>query len=128
MESANCRRSSAGIGPASLLSGFGAGLTVVVIGGFFWSLAQMMTGMALTWVPMLSMGCIVGIAVGKGGRGSNYRFGLLGMALAVLGCFTGDFFRGAPRSSVSWAACPASRSIPSAFGSSSATKHIGRTP
>ena len=82
--------------PPSLLSGFGAGLTVVVIGGFFWSLAQMMTGMALTWVPMLSMGCIVGIAVGKGGRGSDYRFGLLGMALAVLGCFTGDFFARGP--------------------------------
>ena len=114
--------------PPSLLSGFGAGLTVVVIGGFFWSLAQMMTGMALT------LGADAEHGLHRGDRSRQrrarqrlpIRFARHGPGSA--GLLHGGFFCGAPRSSVSWAACPASRSIPSAFGSSSATKHIGRTP
>lgn len=69
-----------------------SGLLACLVGGFFWGLAQFMTGLSLQLAPMLSMGCAVGLFVGSGGRGRDRRIALLASVLAVFGCFVGNFF------------------------------------
>lgn len=71
---------------------FGRGLAVSLLGGLLWGIFSLPLGIRLEWVPVLSVGFFVGLAVRGGEPRGDWRLGLTGALLALPGCVVADLF------------------------------------
>ena len=69
--------------------GFLAGLTAATVGACVWATITYFTGYQIGWMG-IGLGYMVGNAVRASGKGIEQKFGLLGAALALLGCLLGN--------------------------------------
>ena len=75
----------------NLPMGIIAGLLACLVGAAVWALVSVSTGYQIGYMA-IGMGFIVGYAVRIGGKGVSQIFGVVGAALALLGCILGDYF------------------------------------
>src|SRR5438876_1159731 len=68
------------------LPAFARGLFAALVGGFLWGLFTWMAGVRVEWLPVLSVGFVVGLAVRGSERHTDWRFGASAACLALLGC------------------------------------------
>jgi len=73
----------------NLVGGAAAGLVAALAGAGMWAAVTVSTGYQIGFMA-IAVGFLVGFAVRKVGRGIDKSFGLLGAALALLGCVTGN--------------------------------------
>ena len=66
-----------------------AGGLAALAGAVLWGLVTAFTHYQIGWMA-LGVGCLVGLAVRKAGKGIEQTFGLAGGALAFLGCLAGN--------------------------------------
>ena len=76
--------------PPSIWDAIGGGLVSATIGAFFWGMFASVCPINLECFPLIGVSFLVGKAVGVFGRGSDYRFGLVGCVFALLGSFIGN--------------------------------------
>lgn len=75
----------------NLPMGLLAGLVACIIGAAVWALVSVSTGYQIGYMA-IGMGFLVGYAVRIAGKGISPVFGIVGAALALLGCILGDYF------------------------------------
>jgi WD40 repeat protein len=66
-----------------------SGLAASLLGSFVWGAFASISGLELEWLPVLSLGALVGYTVGSVGHGADARVGLVAVLLAQLSCFLG---------------------------------------
>jgi hypothetical protein len=64
-----------------------------LVGAAAWAAITVLTKYQIGWMAV-GVGALVGVAVRKAGHGRRRGFGLVGAALALLGCLTGNFLTG----------------------------------
>jgi hypothetical protein len=73
----------------NLPMGFMAGLAAAAIGAAIWAMITLVTNFQIGWMAV-GVGFLVGWAVRVAGKGTTTTFGVLGAALALGGCLTGN--------------------------------------
>lgn len=73
--------------PMAFLGGSGA----AILGGIGWALVTVATNYQIGWMAV-GVGFLVGYCVRSLGKGIDKVFGIVGAALALLGCLLGNFF------------------------------------
>jgi hypothetical protein len=73
----------------SLAGGLLAGVVASLAGAVIWAVVTDATGYQIGWMA-IGVGFLVGIAVRTFGKGFDKVFGVLGAALALLGCVAGN--------------------------------------
>jgi hypothetical protein len=68
-----------------------AGVIAAHIGAAIWAAVTVATGYQIGWMAV-GVGILVGFAVRIGGKGIDKMFGLVGAALAFIGCLFGNLF------------------------------------
>lgn len=69
----------------------GAGLGAALVSALLWAAITVATGYQIGYMA-LAVGFIVGFAVRFAGKGIDTSFGVVGAAMALLGCFLGNVF------------------------------------
>ena len=75
----------------SMVGGFLAGSAAALAGAGVWALVTVLTGYQIGFMA-IGVGFLVGLAVQFAGKGINKVFGVMGAALALLGCLLGNYF------------------------------------
>lgn len=75
----------------NLLVGIVAGFLAAVAGAAVWAGITVATEYQIGWMAV-GIGFLVGLAVRAGGKGIDKIFGLVGAAMALLGCALGNLF------------------------------------
>ena len=75
----------------SMVGGFMAGATAALVGAGVWALVTVLTGYQIGFMA-IGVGFLVGLAVQFAGKGINKMFGIMGAALALVGCLLGNYF------------------------------------
>ena len=75
----------------SMVGGFLAGSAAALAGVGVWALVTVLTGYQIGFMA-IGVGFLVGLAVQFAGKGINKVFGVMGAALALLGCLLGNYF------------------------------------
>jgi len=75
----------------SMVGGFLAGSAAALAGAGVWALVTVLTGYQIGFMA-IGIGFLVGLAVQFAGKGINKVFGVMGAALALLGCLLGNYF------------------------------------
>jgi hypothetical protein len=75
----------------SIGGGFLAGAVAALVGAGVWALVTVLTGYQIGFMA-IGVGFLVGLAVQFAGKGINRIFGVMGGALALIGCLLGDYF------------------------------------
>ena len=75
----------------SMVGGFLAGSAAALAGAGVWALVTVLTGYQIGFMA-IGIGFLVGLAVQFAGKGINQVFGVMGAALALLGCLLGNYF------------------------------------
>lgn len=75
----------------NMVGGFLAGAVAALVGAGAWALVTVLTGYQIGFMA-IGVGFLVGLAVQFGGKGINKIFGVMGAALALIGCLLGNFF------------------------------------
>lgn len=75
----------------SVGGGFLAGGVAALVGAGVWALVTVLTGFQIGFMA-IGVGFLVGLAVQFAGKGINKIFGVMGAALALVGCLLGNYF------------------------------------
>ena len=75
----------------SLVGGFLAGAVAALVGAGAWALVAVLTGYQIGFMA-IGVGFLVGLAVQFAGKGISKIFGVMGAALALVGCLLGNYF------------------------------------
>jgi len=75
----------------SIGGGFLAGGVAALLGAGVWALVTVLTGFQIGFMA-IGVGFLVGLAVQFAGKGINKIFGVMGAALALVGCLLGNYF------------------------------------
>jgi hypothetical protein len=75
----------------NLPMGFVAGFAAALLGALLWAIITVSTGYQIGWMAV-GVGFLVGFSINKMGRGIDKTFGIMGAALALLGCLMGNMF------------------------------------
>ena len=75
----------------SMVGGFLAGAVAALVGAGVWALVTVLTGYQIGFMA-IGVGFLVGLAVQFFGKGINKIFGVMGAALALIGCLLGNYF------------------------------------
>ena len=75
----------------NLAMGIGAGVVAALAGAGIWAVVTVVTNFQIGWMAV-GVGFLVGIAVRTFGKGIDKAFGIIGAALALLGCGLGNLF------------------------------------
>jgi hypothetical protein len=75
----------------SLVGGLLAGGVAALAGAGIWTLVTVLTGYQIGFMA-IGVGFLVGLAVQFAGKGINKIFGVMGAALALIGCLLGNYF------------------------------------
>ena len=75
----------------SLGGGLLAGVVAALLGAGVWALVTVLTGYQIGFMA-IGVGFLVGLAVQFFGKGISKAFGVMGAALALLGCLLGNYF------------------------------------
>jgi len=75
----------------SMVGGFLAGAVAALVGAGVWALVTVLTGYQIGFMA-IGVGFLVGLAVQFAGKGINKIFGVMGAALALVGCLLGNYF------------------------------------
>jgi len=75
----------------SMAGGFLAGFVAALAGAGAWALVTVLTGYQIGFMA-IGVGFLVGLAVQFAGKGIDKIFGVMGAALALLGCLLGNYF------------------------------------
>jgi len=75
----------------SMVGGFLAGAVAALVGAGAWALVTVLTGYQIGFMA-IGVGFLVGLAVQFFGKGINKIFGVMGAALALIGCLLGNYF------------------------------------
>ena len=70
---------------------FAGGSGAALVGGVAWAAVTVITGYQIGWMAV-GVGFLVGYSVRYLGKGIDTIFGVIGAALALLGCLLGNFF------------------------------------
>ena len=77
-------------GEQSMVGGFLAGAAAALVGAGAWALVTVLTGYQIGFMA-IGVGFLVGLAVQFAGKGINKMFGVMGAALALVGCLLGNY-------------------------------------
>jgi len=75
----------------SMVGGFLAGAVAALVGAGVWALVTILTGYQIGFMA-IGVGFLVGLAVQFFGKGISKTFGVMGAALALIGCLLGNYF------------------------------------
>lgn len=75
----------------SMVGGFLAGGVAALVGAGVWALVTILTGYQIGFMA-IGVGFLVGLAVQFAGKGIHKIFGVMGAALALIGCLLGNYF------------------------------------
>jgi len=75
----------------SMVGGFLAGAVAALVGAGVWALVTILTGYQIGFMA-IGVGFLVGLAVQFFGKGISKIFGVMGAALALIGCLLGNYF------------------------------------
>ena len=75
----------------SVVGGLLAGGVAALAGAGIWAVVTILTGYQIGFMA-IGVGFLVGLAVQFAGKGINKIFGVMGAALALLGCLLGNYF------------------------------------
>lgn len=75
----------------SMVGGFLAGGAAALAGAGVWAVITVLTGYQIGFMA-IGIGFLVGLAVQFVGKGINKMFGVMGAALALIGCLLGNYF------------------------------------
>jgi hypothetical protein len=75
----------------SMVGGLLAGAVAALVGAGVWALVTVLTGYQIGFMA-IGVGFLVGLAVQFFGKGINKIFGVMGAALALIGCLLGNYF------------------------------------
>jgi hypothetical protein len=73
----------------NVLFGVIAGIIAAAIGAILWALITYWTKFQIGWMAV-GVGLLVGFAIRWLGKGKSIKFGIIGAALALLGCLAGN--------------------------------------
>jgi hypothetical protein len=76
-----------------LVAGFAAGSAAALVSAAIWAAITVATEYQIGWMAV-GVGVLVGLAVRRAGRGVEPTFGVLGAALALVGCVLGNVLAG----------------------------------
>jgi hypothetical protein len=74
----------------NMVGGFLAGAVAALVGAGAWALVTVLTGYQIGFMA-IGVGFLVGLAVQFAGKGINKIFGVMGAALALVGCLFGNY-------------------------------------
>jgi hypothetical protein len=74
----------------NLLMGFIGGVIAMLVSAIIWGTITYFTEYQIGWMA-IGVGYLVGVAIKFFGRGKTMTFGILGAALALVGCVLGNF-------------------------------------
>jgi hypothetical protein len=74
-----------------MVGGFLAGGAAALAGAGVWAVITVLTGYQIGFMA-IGIGFLVGLAVQFVGKGINKMFGVMGAALALIGCLIGNYF------------------------------------
>ena len=75
----------------SMVGGLLAGAAAALVGATAWALVTVLTGYQIGFMA-IGIGFLVGFAVQFIGKGIDKIFGVMGAALALIGCLLGNYF------------------------------------
>jgi hypothetical protein len=70
---------------------FAGGSAAALVGGIIWALVTVTSGYQIGWMAV-GVGFLVGYSIRFLGKGIDTVFGVIGAALALIGCLLGNFF------------------------------------
>ena len=75
----------------NMVGGFVAGGVAALVGAGAWALVTILTGYQIGFMA-IGVGFLVGLSVQFAGKGIDKIFGVMGAALALIGCLLGNYF------------------------------------
>jgi hypothetical protein len=73
----------------NLTFGVIGGIAAAVVGATVWAITTALTNYQIGWMAV-GVGCLVGFAVRRFGKGIDTSFGIAGAGLSLLGCLAGN--------------------------------------